>query len=1338
MVTGVKATAVGTTVNLTWDRISNITGYNVYISDEYSVNLEDYELVTSAITQSASVTSLGGKKLENFKTYYFVVTSTQGTWESNISNIAEATPEPIEVPSKVDSLVVSAGDALINFSYKQVSGAEWYNIYYKTEDEEIYTKGGTSETTSYTLYGLENDVTYDVYVSAENSIGEGPGSNVQTVTPKIFVAEDPGVPKVNMIDNSAIVSARLLNTNNVNTSFYPDGFNIENVYDGEYGTHWTANVWWYDGTVEFVLDEAYEMNYLVWVPRMDGNYSGSMGPHWQGNGSYNVTVWEEGDDLDGAGTQVVSGGLANKITNADGISYYILDFPKSNVVKIQVANGIYAGAPTVTSLSEIHFYNYDSLAEEVADLFADATYTSLKPNVTQSMIDALYARLDLDAYYSDYILIANELDLATSLLAGDTSVIGTVVDNVYKMSGFQPMGITGRSGYEVVIYADIPEGETVTITPTKFFAEVTAWQGSAITLTSGRNVITIPTITNDSYQGGPIYLNYNGTKADDISLHIKYYGDDAAFNTKQVQYMPVLDLYNWDNMTVAQRESEIRRYVVELQEYDANLSTISGTNLAENFLNATEVSMPYALLSLPANQIYSGISSGLSSVDAMVDRVYQNTETWIEFMELMFTIYGVDEANFSSQTRQNVRYMQMFSGAFMYAAGSHIGIPYGSVAELMRGVPTSDGGTGFYGWGISHEIGHNLDTIGYAEVTNNIYSQYAQSWDNNMQSGSSRVPFNEVFSKVSTERLGASNSVFVELGMYWQLRLAYEDSSYDQQSDYFYYNFNKLYRAGAYSGYTKDERIALIASEVAGKNLTDFFTSWGKELSAEVISLISKYPDEPRSIQYLNDESRVLRLQGATDLTSLSSVVATTEYFEDDTSGGYVRIALTGLSSTEISKLQGFKVLKNDEAVGFMSASDLSYDDIIGVANNLSYEYTLIPITKLGMELNEVDAGQIKISYDVVIDRDLWTAEIVGDDIVVTFSETVSSSGVRLQDYASFVTDNISIYTGSVQETFSFAPFMLEEFEEEIIEEEVLEEEIQDELDDEVIVTTSSSLELNFDVEDESDEDDLSEQEYIEEEEELEIEMSTFTLTELEVSTDRLIETLDFASNDTTDANKFIAYFNKPGTTSDDKRIWTYDLDQVVITGVTDKEAFIEALDFIQYPGDNIEFYSTMMGKMGHDYVFDKDAGDDGMIAKDTVVIIGTYRGDPVYNTIYMKGIFQEVDHINGTYTEIERYINGDSILFAEVPDDGEVSETSDGFFIFIPNVQAESELAGHDHEDGEVCENHYDSVFPVSIQAELKRSDDPYYTSATDRTTSTTNWEMTPSFDTLPSIILE
>ena len=45
-------------------------------------------------------------------------------------------------------------------------------------------------------------------------------------------------------------------------------------------------------------------------------------------------------------------------------------------------------------------------------------------------------------------------------------------------------------------------------------------------------------------------------------------------------------------------------------------------------------------------------------------------------------------------TRQNIRYMRMFAGAFMYAAGNHIGVEYGSTSALVQGKPTSATGKG--------------------------------------------------------------------------------------------------------------------------------------------------------------------------------------------------------------------------------------------------------------------------------------------------------------------------------------------------------------------------------------------------------------------------------------------------------------------------------------------------------------------------------------------------------------------------------------------------------------------------------------------------------------------
>ena len=51
--------------------------------------------------------------------------------------------------------------------------------------------------------------------------------------------------------------------------------------------------------------------------------------------------------------------------------------------------------------------------------------------------------------------------------------------------------------------------------------------------------------------------------------------------------------------------------------------------------------------------------------------------------------------------------------------GGHIGIGYSSCAGVVSGQPIGKLGTGatanqLFGWGIAHEIGHNMDKLGRA------------------------------------------------------------------------------------------------------------------------------------------------------------------------------------------------------------------------------------------------------------------------------------------------------------------------------------------------------------------------------------------------------------------------------------------------------------------------------------------------------------------------------------------------------------------------------------------------------------------------------------------------
>ena len=137
------------------------------------------------------------------------------------------------------------------------------------------------------------------------------------------------------------------------------------------------------------------------------------------------------------------------------------------------------------------------------------------------------------------------------------------------------------------------------------------------------------------------------------------------------------------------------------------------------------------------------------------------------------------------------------------------------------------------------------------------------------------------------------------------------------------------------------------------------------------------------------------------------------------------------------------------------------------------------------------------------------------------------------------------------------------------------------------------------------------------------------------------------------------------------------------------------------------------------------------MIPAGTLIVTGEYRGDPLYNTVQINGRFVTVDSETGEQSVTERAIDGYSLLFAEVPEDGEVSDISDGIFVFVPNVQKEAEL------QGDVSDCSAESLLPAQIKAELYRTD-VIESADSKRLTSDTVWIDSPSDESMPEIILE
>lgn len=674
------------------------------------------------------------------------------------------------------------------------------------------------------------------------------------------------------------------------------------------------------------------MNYLLVVPYLDATYK---------NRIANYTVTLKGEDGEILATYYRDG------VNITGSNYYILPFPETKGVKsVTVALGEKTGGPRV-SVSEIAFYESENLVSGIADLFTDGTFTQLKSTVKQEQITNLKNRLSaLGSFYLDLARLTDELNLAQALLNKDSDALGLVKNDFQSRStsaaadqaagqsasDLQPLGVTAQAGTTVAIYAELPSDATVYVVPTQFYGESGVWKGTPVALENGRNYITVQQIGSLGGRGGPLYITYSGSHPEQIKLQVRV--------VNNAWEMPVLELSDWYSMGESARKDAIRTYVQELSSYVAALPT-SGLNT--NVRNATEISTPSVLLSLPADQVLSGLKSAGSDEDAMVNAMYQNVLAWEEELFIANKVQGIIDSNatltsyqYPMTTRQNIRYMRMFAGAFMYAAGNHIGVEYGSTSALVQGKPTSATGkgnaNGLFGWGIAHEIGHNMDKLGKAEITNNIYSLALQAWDGSSMALNTRLTedgrWETIFNKAAQGRPGSANNVFVQLGMYWWLHLAYDDA----QPLAFYNQFFKLWKSGAHSGYTYDERVALIASQVADRNLTEFFTRWGMTLSDEVKGMLDDYQTESRAIWYLNDASRTYRLNSGSAASGSATVSA---------SANESKVTLT-ISHTDSDKILGYEIRRNNVVIGFTTES--TYVDDLGAANNLTYTYSVVPV----------------------------------------------------------------------------------------------------------------------------------------------------------------------------------------------------------------------------------------------------------------------------------------------------------------------------------------------------------------------------------------------------------
>lgn len=111
-------------VTLKWNKVKNAKGYEIYYSAKKSSGYKKL-----ATVKSGNTTSYKAKKLTTGKKYYFKVRAYSGTKKGSFSRVLSAKPLPAKAAI---TRAVNLSGKKISLSWKKVSGASGYEVYYKS------------------------------------------------------------------------------------------------------------------------------------------------------------------------------------------------------------------------------------------------------------------------------------------------------------------------------------------------------------------------------------------------------------------------------------------------------------------------------------------------------------------------------------------------------------------------------------------------------------------------------------------------------------------------------------------------------------------------------------------------------------------------------------------------------------------------------------------------------------------------------------------------------------------------------------------------------------------------------------------------------------------------------------------------------------------------------------------------------------------------------------------------------------------------------------------------------------------------------------------------------
>lgn len=1258
----------------------NVTGYEIYISGPVKKQSDPETQIVSVSNTEHIISSIHDKPMVNFGEYTIKVRSVNGDWRSPWSEEKIGIPKPQKLPAPPDNVKAEGGYRSVSVTWKDMDDSNGYMVYYKKSSEEQFrpvvdgfepaaSGEGRLNENRYTITGLEDETEYSVYVIGWNELGWGKPSIVSLATTKSI--NPPELPKYKLLNTSngeGVLSAHI-----VDATFGGSGGakmvaspldtslgSALGLVDDNYASYWMKSDW--DDGVAYpslskgmiiTLDRDYAMNYMTFAA-VDQKIASN---------TVRVGYWNTEHPND---EQIVNAHLIEK-KDEHGNPFYIVKFDETvQAGKIHLCLGRSWGGAGDIVVGEIHFHTYDPLEDDIMGLYEDEMHTTLRADVTSGTITALEERLEtVDEASGEkhplYQELKLELKTAREILESKLDP-SYVVDNRITaqkdkhlgfggLNAWQPLGRVAYSGESLLVYVGhntkrTGEAAGIQLVVTQHHAESSSL-AKTIALKIGRNEITIPQITSSDYErGGQLYVAYTGNQA----------SDQYAIRISGGSRIPVLSVYG---KSESERKEAIQAYVKDLEDYVSTIPDVhekehAGTknvdyeyNQANCILNATDIMMKEMMYSLPATQVWAGLKNAEDKA-AKLDqalKAMENTMTLFYQHKGLSDQAGTARGNNAMPSQHlNIRYMRMFAGAFMYAAGNHIGIEWGSSTVASAPNSWSD-----LGWGIAHEIGHDINqgTYAVAEVTNNYFAQLLTK-----RPGYTRFTYPNVYKKVTSGTIGRSPNVFTQLALYWQLHLAFDNNPDDKHIfDDYEEQFNNLFfaRVDTYSrnpskapqaGLTLDggvdQNLMRLACAAANENILPFFERWGMEPDEATIQYAGKYgAADTKARYYVNDDARDYRVQHPGEEGTIKDKDAVTAHIS--TSSNRVEIEMKTdqdadlILGYEISRSMISNGKKETKVIGFQlldTAQSTVYVDTISTINNRVMEYEVRAVDKYLNYSKTAAAGTAKIQTDGVLNKEDWTVETTmtsEDDAAVLPDDEDPDNGFDAEN------------PGNVDEKKVHSI-------DRILDQDRTEEGAYNgESDGTAVITV-----------------DMRKTEQVTA---LKYAGQALAGVTVEVSADGTDWTV-VKENYTglTGAEEQIIWFDSVKEDKRDSWIGTYDARYVRLTISQAGKISIKEIDICGPSGDNLEFMTTdssqpAIGILSADYQYGD--GTQDVIPKGSLIFTGIYKGNPAYNVVVLY------DTEGGVIGAKDGNVEAGQVIFADVPEQGNLGETSDGTWVY-------------------------------------------------------------------------